>query len=71
MKTLDATLSRTRDGAPLAVVDGLPGGGAELRPVELRRLAAALLQMADDAEARKLAHRGRPLPDERRAYSLG
>jgi len=70
MTTLEATLTRTHDGAPLAVIEGLPGGGAELRPAQLRSLAAALLKVAADAEARKLVHRGRPLPDERRAYPL-
>jgi len=71
MKALDARLTRTHDGAPLAVIEGLPGGGgAELRPAQLRSLAAALLRVATDAEARKLMHRGRPLPDERRAYPL-
>jgi hypothetical protein len=29
----------THDRQPLAVVDGLPGGCAELRPAELRALA--------------------------------
>ena len=37
-KTLTVSLSRTFDGAPLAVVDNLPGGGAELRPAQLRAL---------------------------------
>jgi len=70
MTTLEARLTRTHDGAPLAVIEGLPGGDAELRPAQLRSLAAALLKVAADAEARKLVHRGRPLPDERRAYPL-
>lgn len=70
MKALDAKLTRTRDGGPLAVIEGLPGGGAELQPAQLRSLAAALLRVAADAEARKLVHRGRPLPDERRVYPL-
>ena len=67
---LDAALCSTFDGAPLAVVDGLPGGGAELRPTELRALAAALLRIADDAEHRPLLRRGKPTHTERRAYPL-
>lgn len=67
MTPLHVTLTLDRHGAPLAVVD-LPGGGAELCPSQLRDLAAALLRIADDAEARRLTHRGRPLPAVRRVY---
>lgn len=49
----------------------LLGDGAELRPQQLRDLAAALLRVADDTEARKLMHRGRPLPDVRREFPVG
>ena len=66
---LAVVLTKTRDCRPLAVVD-LPGDGAELTPCQLRELAAALLRVADEAEARKLVHRGKPMPDERRAYAL-
>lgn len=38
------------DGKPLAVVDGLPGGNADLSPKQMRVLALALLQAADDCE---------------------
>lgn len=69
-QTLTATLTATYDGKPLAVVDGLPGDHAELRPEQMRALAAALLKLADDTAARKLMHRGKPLPVERRAYPL-
>lgn len=65
---LHVTMTTDRYGAPLAVIDGPPFNGAELRPGELRRLAAALLRVADDAEKRKTTHRGRPLPPERRTY---
>jgi len=51
---LTATLCQTFERQPLAVVDGLPGGGAELTPVQLRALAAGLLQIAADAEARPM-----------------
>lgn len=70
MKHLNATLTRAYDGGPLAGVDGLPGGGAELRPQQLRTLAGALARMADDVEKRKSTRRGRPLPDERRVYLM-
>jgi hypothetical protein len=69
MKALHVTLTATRDGAPLAVLDGLPAG-AELRPAELRALAAALLRAADDADARPTMHRGKRLPPARRAYEI-
>ena len=54
-KTLTVKYSRTRLGEPLAVVDGLPGGFAELRPAELRALAAALMRTADACECHKLS----------------
>lgn len=55
----------THDGRPLAIVDGLPGGAAELQPADLRALAAALLQAASDCEvnaARRRPRRGPPAP---------
>ena len=67
MNALHATLTRTYRGEPLAVVDGLPGGGAELMPAQLRALAATLLHIADDCEARP-APKKRPLPPTRREY---
>ncbi len=42
--------TRCRDKRPLAVVDGLPGGHAELRPGELVALGLALLFIARDCE---------------------
>ena len=42
--------TRCIQGQPLAVVDGLPGGSAELRPGELRSLALALIYIARDCE---------------------
>lgn len=48
---LHVTLTRTRRGEPLACVDGLPGGGADLTPAQLRALARALEQAAADCEA--------------------
>ncbi len=40
----------TRKGDPLAIVDGLPGDSAELQPAQLRALACALIEAADDCE---------------------
>ena len=40
----------TRDGQPLATVEGLPGAGAEMTPAQLRGLAQALQQAARDCE---------------------
>ncbi len=51
---LSAVLCRTFDGKPLAVVDGLPGGCAELTPDQLRALAGTLLRIAADADARPM-----------------
>jgi len=67
-KHLAVTLSRTFDGAPLPVVDNLPVGGAELRPAQLRALAAALQLIADDCEARPV--KGRYWTPARRDYLL-
>ena len=68
--TLTVALTATRHMEPLAVVEGLPGSAAELRPTELRALAEARLRIAADTEARPLQRRGKPLPAERRAYRL-
>ena len=64
---LTADLCRTRDGLALATVDGLPGGGADLTPAQLRALAAALLRIAADAQARP----ARGLAKVRKTYALG
>ena len=61
-------MTHTRAGAPLATVDGLPGGGADMTPQQLRALAAALVQIANDCEARPVA-RKHPMP-ERKEYRL-
>jgi hypothetical protein len=66
---LTVTLTATRDREPLATVDGLPGGGADLTPAQLRALAAVLARIADDAEARRPA-RGKLPPSQRRTYPL-
>ncbi len=66
---LRATLTTTYRGEPLAVVDGLPGDGAELQPARLRALAAALLQIAGDLESRPAPKRN-PQPT-RKEYRIG
>lgn len=63
---LTRTRTRTRDLQPLATVDRLPGGSADLTPVQLRTLAAALLRIAADAEARPV--KSKTLSTVRRAY---
>lgn len=70
MRPLHVILTAAADGGPLAVIEGLPGGGAELRPRQARALAHALLRLADDAEHRKTTHRGKPLPSQQRAYPV-
>lgn len=67
-RDLIATLTVTFDGAPLAVVDNLPGGYAELRPAQLRALAAALQVIAADCEAHH--KRGKRAAPARKAYPL-
>jgi hypothetical protein len=67
MRTLSAKLCRTHTGAPLATVDGLPGGCADLTPAQLRALAKALQRIADDADARP---KGRAYLPVFRAYEL-
>lgn len=65
---LHVVLTRTFKREPLAVVDGLPGGYAELTPGQLRTLAAVLVEIAADCEARPMSTT-RPLP-LRKEYSL-
>lgn len=50
--SLAVVLTRCRHFEPLATVRNLPGRDADLRPDELRSLAAALLRIADDCERR-------------------
>lgn len=66
-KPLTATLTTTYTGKPLAVVDNLLPGvvGAELRPAQLRELAATLERIADDCEARIRKGRKPPAPVRR------
>ena len=65
---LQATLCQTRDGKPLAVVDGLPGDSAELTPAQLRALADGLRRIADDAAVQPMGQR--TYVRKRREYKL-
>jgi hypothetical protein len=67
-KPLTVSLTRTFDNKPLAVVDNLPGGFAELRSAQLRDLAATLQRIADDCEARPV--KGRYWAPARREYPV-
>lgn len=67
-KRLQVKHTVTHMNTPLAVVENLPGPGAELTPSALRRLANALLAAADECEvlfdsSRRLipVHRDYPL----------
>ena len=67
-QALTATLSQTHQRQPLAVIEGLPGGSAELTPAQLRALAEGLLRIAADAEAQPMGTRA--FMRKRREYSL-
>ena len=47
---LNVTHTSTFDGKPLATVDGLPGGAADLTPAQLRALSSALAKVADECD---------------------
>jgi hypothetical protein len=49
-KQLDVEITEAANGKPLAVVRNFPGLYAELFPAQLRALAEALVQAADDCE---------------------
>jgi len=54
MSGMSAALGQCRHAQPLVIVD-LPG------PEQLRAMAAALKSMANDAQGRRLTHRGKAL----------
>lgn len=56
-KELQVVLTQTFDQLPLATLRNLPGPDADLRPNQLRRLAAALLAVADACEALPMEQR--------------
>ncbi|WP_319410130.1 hypothetical protein [uncultured Desulfosarcina sp.] len=51
MKVLNVRHARTAGNRPLAIVD-LPGSGAEMTPAQMRELARALLDAADECASR-------------------
>lgn len=67
-KTLRAQLTVTYRDEPLAVIENLPGYGAELTPAQLRALSAALLAVANDAES--LCEQTRRYGPAKRDYRL-
>jgi hypothetical protein len=67
-RTLDVSLTRTRDARPLATVHGLPGEGADLTPAELRALAATLMKVADECEAQPME--GKRFRQQQRRYAV-
>lgn len=50
---LEADLTHCRNREPLSVIRNMPGEGVELNPQQIRALALALLQLADECERRK------------------
>jgi hypothetical protein len=46
MHTITATLTKDRNGKPIAVIDGLPGGGAEFSAREAGDLALIMADVA-------------------------
>jgi len=64
---IDVTLTKTRYGQPLVVIADSPlnGLGIEMIPEQLRRLAAALILIAEEAEAHSV-----DMPAIKRSYPL-
>jgi hypothetical protein len=54
MKNLEYRLIQDRHKKPLVVIDSPLGNGQEIYPDALRKLAAALLKIADESEARDM-----------------
>jgi hypothetical protein len=69
-KNLEVLLTQTFDRKPLVRLRNLPGesGDAYLTPAQLRRLAAALIQAADESEAQPMGKRS--FVERSRQYSL-
>jgi hypothetical protein len=53
-RLLEYRITRAADGRPLVQLDSPMGNGQEIRPDALRRLAAELSQIADEAEAKSM-----------------
>ena len=67
-KILMVKHTATHNGLPLVCFANLPGPDAELTPAQIRRLATALLTIADDCDAHaRSIRRG---VDARREYPV-
>ena len=64
---IEVTLTKTRYDQPLVVIQDSPLSSlhVERTPEQLRRIAAALVLIADDAESHSV-----DMPDIKREYSL-
>jgi hypothetical protein len=54
MNTLEYRLIQDRHKKPLVMIESSLGNGQEIYPDALRRLAAALVKIADESEARDM-----------------
>lgn len=54
MRELEYRLIQDRDKKPLVMLESPLGNGQEIYPESLRRLAAELAKIADEAEARDM-----------------
>ena len=55
LKTLALRFTRDRLNKPLVIIDSEIGNGFEASPDEVRKIAAALMRAADDADRRASA----------------
>ena len=69
IKTLAVKHTQTFKGEPLVCFANFPGPDPDLRPQQIRALAAALLVIADDCEAH--ARSIRRYGDRRSEYAVG
>lgn len=60
MRKLEYRLIQDRDRKPLVMLDSPLGNGQEIYPDSLRRLAAELLKIADEADALDMGKGYRP-----------
>lgn len=68
IKTLAVKHTATHKGDPLVCFSNFPGPDAELTPAQIRKLASALLSIADDCESH--ARGMRRYADRRREYPV-
>ncbi|MCL2345037.1 MAG: hypothetical protein FWC58_04190 [Desulfobulbus sp.] len=58
---LHATITRCRHGQPLVEIRSEPFNGLEIRPADLRRLAARLIELAALSEAQPPSRWAKPV----------